>query len=101
LPYLADAEDQAHGGLDITLEVFVCTEAMRRAGTAPVRITQTSFALMYWTVAQMIAHHTGNGCNLVTGDLIGSGTVSGPEKSSWGRLLQLSAPGRGAIALAV
>ena len=94
LPYLTNAEDQAQGGLDITLEVYVATEAMRRSGTAPARITQTSFALMYWTVAQMIAHHTGNGCNLVAGDLIGSGTVSGPEKSSWGSLLELSARGR-------
>ena len=66
------------------------------AATAPrrIRITQTSFALMYWTVAQMIAHHTSNGCNLEIGDLIGSGTVSGPEKSSWGSLLELTARGR-------
>ena len=59
---------------------------MRRDGIAPHRVTQTSFALMYWTVAQMIAHHTSNGCNIEIGDLIGSGTVSGPEKSSWGSL---------------
>jgi fumarylacetoacetase len=59
-----------------------------------MRITQTSFALMYWTVAQMVAHHTSNGCNLTVGDLIGSGTVSGPEKSSWGSLLELTARGR-------
>jgi fumarylacetoacetase len=94
LPYLFDADDQAHGGLDITLEVYLATETMRRSGAAPMRITQTSFALMYWTVAQMIAHHTGNGCNLTVGDLIGSGTVSGPEKSSWGSLLELTARGR-------
>jgi len=94
LPYLSDADDQARGGLDITLEVYLATEAMRRAGTAPMRITQTSFALMYWTVAQMIAHHTSNGCNITVGDLIGSGTVSGPEKSSWGSLLELTARGR-------
>ena len=99
LPYLFDADDQAHGGLDITLEAYLSTEAMRRAGTAPVRITQTSFALMYWTVAQMIAHHTSNGCNVTIGDLIGSGTVSGPEKSSWGSLLELTARGREPLAL--
>ena len=85
LPYLDDADDQAHGGLDITLEAYLATEAMRRAGTAPLRLTQTSFATMYWTVAQMVAHHTCNGCNLVTGDLIGSGTVSGPEKIELGQ----------------
>jgi fumarylacetoacetase len=94
LPYLADAADQARGGLDITLEAYLSTEAMRRSGAAPLRISQTSFALMYWTVAQMIAHHTSNGCNLEIGDLIGSGTVSGPEKMSWGSLLELTARGR-------
>jgi fumarylacetoacetase len=94
LPYLADADDQATGGLDITLEAYFLTETMRKNGTAPARITQTSFALMYWTIAQMVAHQTSNGCNLEIGDLIGSGTVSGPEKSSWGSLLELSARGR-------
>jgi fumarylacetoacetase len=99
LPYLDDAEDRAHGGLDITLEAYLSTEAMRRDGTAPHRLTQTSFAQMYWTMAQMVAHHTSNGCNLEIGDLIGSGTVSGPEKSSWGSLLELSARGREPIEL--
>ena len=92
-------DDRAHGGFDITLEAYLATEAMRRAGTAPLRLTQTSFATTYWTVAQMVAHHTCNGCNLATGDLIGSGTVSGPEKSSWGSLLELTARGREPIAL--
>ena len=99
LPYLSDAEDQASGGLDITLEAYLSTETMRKNGTAPQRITQTSFALMYWTIAQMIAHHTCNGCNLEIGDLIGSGTVSGPDKSSWGSLLELTARGREPIEL--
>jgi fumarylacetoacetase len=99
LPHLDDAEDRAQGGLDITLEAYFSTEAMRRDGTAPQRITQTSFALMYWTVAQMIAHHASNGCNLEIGDLIGSGTVSGPDKSSWGSLLELTARGREPIEL--
>jgi fumarylacetoacetase len=94
LPHLDDAQDRASGGLDITLEVYVSTEAMRRDSIAPHRITQTSFALIYWTIAQMVAHHTSNGCNLEIGDLLGSGTVSGPEKSSWGSLLELSARGR-------
>jgi fumarylacetoacetase len=99
LPHLDDAGDRADGGLDITMEAYLSTEAMRRAGAAPVRITQTSFSLMYWTVAQMIAHHTSNGCNLRVGDLIASGTVSGPERSSWGSLLELTARGREPIAL--
>jgi fumarylacetoacetase len=94
LPYLADAEDQRHGGLDITLEAYMSTEAMRRASMAPLRITQTSYSTMYWTVAQMIAHHTSNGCNLALGDLVGSGTVSGPNRGSWGSLLELTSRGR-------
>jgi fumarylacetoacetase len=94
LPHLDDAQDRANGGLGITLEVYVSTEAMRRNETAPHRVTQSSFALMYWTIAQMVAHHTSNGCNLEIGDLLGSGTVSGPEKSSWGSLLELSSRGR-------
>ncbi len=99
LPHLSDAEDQAHGGLDITLEASILTEAMRRAGIAPQRLTQTNFSKVYWTVAQMIAHHTSNGCDLMRGDLIGSGTISGPEKSSWGSLLELTARGSEPIAL--
>ena len=99
LPHLDDAADRANGGLDITLEAYLATETMRRDGVAPQRLTQTSFALMYWTWAQMIAHHTSNGCNLEIGDLIGSGTVSGPEKSSWGSLLELTARGSEPIAL--
>jgi fumarylacetoacetase len=99
LPHLDDAEDRRNGGFDITLEAYFSTEAMRRAGLEPFRISATSFAMIYWTVAQMIAHHTSNGCNLATGDLIGSGTVSGPEKSSWGSLLELTARGSEPIAL--
>jgi fumarylacetoacetase len=99
LPHLEDADDRADGGLEITLEAFIATEAMRRAGTPPLRVSQTSFAQMYWTVAQMLAHHTSNGCNLRVGDLFGSGTVSGPEKSSWGSLLELTARGRDPIVL--
>jgi len=99
LPHLDDAADRAEGGLDVTLEAYLATEAMRRAGTSPLRLTQTSFASMYWTVAQMVAHHASNGCNLEIGDLIGSGTISGPEKNSWGSLLELTARGREPLTL--
>lgn len=99
LPYLDDAEDRTHGGLAITLEAFVASEAMRRAGTAPLRLAQTSSTNLYWTVAQMVTHHACNGCNLQTSDLLGSGTISGPDKSSWGSLLELSDRGREPIAL--
>ncbi len=93
LPHLDDADDRQRGGLAVTLEAYLASAAMRDAGAAPLRLTQTSCALLYWTVAQMIAHHTSNGCNLRTGDLLGSGTVSGPDKSSWGSLLELTTRG--------
>ena len=72
---------------------------MRREGMPPLRVSHSAFASMYWTVAQMTAHHASNGCNLCVGDLLGSGTVSGPEKSSFGSLLELTARGREPIAL--
>ena len=99
LPHLDDAKDRAHGGLAVTLEAYLSSAAMREAGTAPLQLTQAPFATMYWTVAQMIAHHASNGCNLQIGDLIGSGTVSGPDKSSWGSMLELSARGTEPITL--
>jgi fumarylacetoacetase len=99
LPHLDDAQDRAEGGIDITLEAYLLTAAMRRDGSPPSRLTQSAFSQMYWTQAQMIAHHTSNGCNLEIGDLMGSGTVSGPEPSSWASLLELTARGAKAIAL--
>jgi len=99
LPHLDDAEDRARGGFAITLEAYLATAAMRRDGVPPHRLTQTSLANIYWTAAQMVAHQTSNGCNLAVGDLIGSGTVSGPERSSWGCLLELTKGGREPIAL--
>lgn len=93
LPYLDAETDQERGGLDIILEAYMATEQMRRDGVAPFRISSGTFADIYWTVAQMVAHHTANGCNLEIGDLIGSGTVSGLEKGSWASLLEMTARG--------
>jgi fumarylacetoacetase len=93
LPYLSDPRDQAAGGIDVTLEVWLLTAGMRAAGQAPHRLTAGNFKDMYWTVAQLLAHHTSNGCNLRPGDLIGSGTVSGPTKDSRGCLLELTQRG--------
>ena len=93
LPHLYDAADQAQGGLGITMEAYLGTEQMRRGGNAPQLLSRTSFAAIYWTVAQMVAHHASNGCNLMTGDLFGSGTVSGPDKSSLGSLLEITMRG--------
>ncbi len=87
LPYLARTADWA---LDIVLEVAVGTAAMRAAGRPPQRISRTNAATLYWDIAQQIAHHTSNGCNLRPGDLLASGTISGDTPDSRGSLLELS-----------
>jgi fumarylacetoacetase len=99
LPHLTAAQDQESGGLDIVMEAFLLTANMRGAGAAPFRLSRGSFADIYWTVAQMVAHHASNGCNLETGDLMGSGTVSGPDRASWASLLELTQRGKEPIAL--
>ena len=99
LPYLTDAADQQSGGLDVTLEVWLATAQMRAAGAAPVRLTSGNFSTMYWTLAQLLAHHASNGCNLRPGDLLGSGTVSGPAKDARGCLLELTWRGTEPITL--
>ena len=88
LPYLADAADQAHGAFDITVEVWLRTDAMRASGSEPALVSRGSFRDMYWTLGQLLAHHTSNGCNMQPGDLIASGTISGPAKESRGCLLE-------------
>jgi len=93
LPYLHSPDDQARGGIDITLEVWLVSQRMRKSGAAPLRISRGNFRDTYWTIAQMLAHHTSNGCNLRPGDLFGSGTVSGPTRDSLGCLLELTRRG--------
>ncbi len=96
LPYLSDSQDQKSGGFDITLDVYLETEQMRKAGKKPHRISSgRGFKDMYWTFAQMIAHHTVNGCNFHAGDLIASGTVSGPGPTQRGCLLESTWDGPG------
>ncbi len=99
LPYLDSAANREAGAIDITLEVWLQTAKMRAAGTQPQRLMQSNFRDSYWTVAQLLAHHTIGGCNLQTGDLLGSGTQSGPEPGQGGSLLELSAGGKQPIAL--
>lgn len=99
LAYLLDEKDQAQGAFDITLEALLSTAAMRKAGIAPQRITSSNTLHMYWTVAQMIAHHTVNGCALQPGDLFGSGTLSGPGAQSYASLLELTDGGKTPLAL--
>jgi fumarylacetoacetase len=99
LPYLHDADNEQAGGVAITLEVLMSTSRMRAHGDAPMRVSLGSFTTMYWTVAQLVAHHTSNGCNLQPGDLIASGTVSGPTPESRGCLLERTWRGSEPLAL--
>jgi len=99
LPHLADAGDAAAGALDLQLEVCLQTERMRAAGGPPHRVSLGNFQSMYWTLAQLLTHHASNGCNLEPGDLLGSGTVSGPTADSAGCLLELTARGARPLAL--
>ncbi|UVM05955.1 fumarylacetoacetase [Pseudomonas laurylsulfatiphila] len=100
LPYLLDKLDQAAGGFDIELEVLLLTEAMREQNLPAHRLTLSNTQHMYWTVAQMVAHHSVNGCQLQAGDLFGSGTLSGPESGQFGSLLEITEGGKKPIELA-
>lgn len=93
LPYLSSEDDRAEGGMDLAMEAYLLTPRMREAGTAPERITATNFQHCYWTFAQMVAHHASNGCNLEPGDLLGSGTMSGPTDETRACIAELT--GRG------
>lgn len=94
LSYLDSSDNRAGGAFDIQLEVLIETEKMRNAGTAPKSVSTSNFRDSYWTVAQMVAHHTVNGCNLKPGDFFGSGTQSGPTHPEAGSLLELSRGGK-------
>ena len=99
LPYLDSAANRDAGGIDIALEVWIETAAMRAAKAGPARLSQSNFQDAYWTLAQLVAHHTSNGCNLQPGDLLGSGTQSGPGPEDGGSLLELSRGGKAAVKL--
>jgi fumarylacetoacetase len=90
---LDDLASDSLDGIDVTLEVWLETAKMRETKEAAVKLSSSEFAGMYWTFAQMVAHHTSNGCNLLGGDLIASGTVSGPHAGSEGCLLEMTARG--------
>ncbi|NMZ24536.1 fumarylacetoacetase [Pseudomonas proteolytica] len=100
LPYLLDSRDQAAGGFDIELEVLLTTAAMREQNLPAHRLTLSNTQHMYWTVAQMVAHHSVNGCQLQAGDLFGSGTLSGPAAGQFGSLLEITEGGKKPIELA-
>jgi len=99
LSYLDSPSLRAQGAIDLQLEVWLETETMRRDGQYPCRLSHSNFRQAYWAIAQMVAHHTVNGCNLQPGDLLGTGTQSGPGDAEAGSLLELSAGGRRSLAL--
>ncbi len=99
LPYLQNEADMASGAVAIELQVHISTTKMRVAGFAPMCISRSHASHMYWTFAQMVTHHSSNGCNLMAGDLLGSGTISGPTPDSLGSLMEMSRGGAAPIQL--
>jgi fumarylacetoacetase len=91
LSYLSDANDQSAGAIDMTVEAWLSTENMRRAGASPQRLSRANLRDLYWTPAQLVTHHASNGCNLLPGDLLATGTVSGETDDAAGCLLELTA----------
>ncbi|WP_336957848.1 fumarylacetoacetase [Sphingobium aquiterrae] len=99
LSYLTNADDQAHGALAVSLEVYLSTAAMREQGLAPHRLSRGPASNMYWTVHQIVTHHASNGCNLNPGDLLGTGTISAPTADGYGSLMELTGAGKAPITL--
>ncbi len=100
LPYLDAPGNRQAGAIDIGLEVLLATAKQREQGLAPARLSRTSFKHQYWTVAQMLTHHTVNGCNLQPGDVLGSGTISGPTATEAGAMMELAQNGTAPVILA-
>jgi fumarylacetoacetase len=99
LPYLWDERDQQAGAFDIALEALLLTGQMRDKGMPPHLMSRSNTTDLYWTLAQLVAHHTCGGCNLLPGDIFGSGTISGPTPQGYGSLMELSADGQRRIGL--
>ncbi len=93
LPYLDSANDRAGGAFDVNLEVWLRTACMRRENEPAVRLSRSNLRDLYWTPAQMLTHHTSNGCNMRSGDLLGTGTVSGAADDARGCLLEITRRG--------
>jgi fumarylacetoacetase len=99
LPYLSSPDNEASGGIEMQLEVWLSSAQMREKQLTPIKLSHSNFKDMYWTFAQMLTHYASNGCNLRTGDLLASGTVSGPTPEARGCLLELTARGATPIEL--
>ena len=94
LEYLSSDANQQKGGFDINLEVYIQTEKMRSENVEPFLLSRSNTKDLYWTIAQMLTHHASNGCNLQTGDLVATGTVSGAEETARGCLLEKTRGGK-------
>ena len=99
LPYLDSEANRRAGAVDIQLQVELQTPAMRTSGQSGAVICRTSYRHAYWTVSQLVTHHTVNGCNLQPGDLLGSGTLSGPTPQEAGALIELTSGGKQPLTL--
>lgn len=99
LPYLSDPMNQQAGGIDLHLQISIQSAEMRARSLAPLILAKTNLRYSYWTLAQMIAHHSSNGCLMQPGDLLGSGTMSGPDPTEAGSLLELTRGGKDPITL--
>ena len=99
LPYLESAISRQRGGIDLMLEVWLLSQRMREAKQEPIRLSKGNARDLYWTLSQMLAHHASNGCNLQPGDLLATGTVSGPVRDSMGCLLEMTRRGAEPIEL--
>ena len=99
LPYLDSPENREQGAFDIQLEVLIETQRMQEQKLPPERLCLTSYRHAYWTLAQLVTHHTVNGCNLQPGDLLGTGTLSGPTATEAGALIELTVGGKQPVVL--
>jgi fumarylacetoacetase len=99
LPYLSSESNRTHGALDLWLEVYLASAQMRESGAKPALLGRSNCRDLYWTLGQMLTHHASNGCNLRSGDLMASGTVSGPDNTALGCMLELTSRGKNPVLL--
>ena len=97
--YTGANTDQANGSISVEIDVFLNTEKMRATGLADYKLSTSNSALLYWTIGQMVAHHTSNGSSLDVGDLLGTGTISGPSMGELGSLLEITQGGKQPLVL--
>ena len=100
LAYLESAANRAEGGIDVRIESWIESTRMREDGSGASRLSSSSFRHAYWSIAQMVTHHAVGGCNLQPGDLLGTGTQSGPTRQEAAALIELSVGGREPVSLA-